>query len=111
MAENTTSNIGTLPPAPISTQKDSTITISVNHSILASFSSFSVSEFLELWDRYDSVITEQTRPHFSDDGSISGPRRLVFLNFCVDGELLESTISLGYIAVVKSYDLLDNDML
>lgn len=111
MAENTASNNDAFPLAPMPTQKASIVNTSVNHPILASFSTLAVKVFLKLYDRYAIMMTERARQISADDGSTIKHHRLVSLKICVDAELLESAIDLGFIDAVKPYDVLDNDTL
>lgn len=70
-----------------------------------------MTDFLELYGRYATLVAEHACQLHSDVDTITNPRRLVSLEFCVDAELLESSVDLGFIDGAESYESLDDETL
>ena len=86
------------------------VTISLNHPRLLALDPESIRIFLRNYDSYSRTITARAKQMSAADttAEVVTP---VDLKFCVDAQLLTSTIALGFIPEVENYDALTDKAL
>lgn len=77
--------------------------ISIDHSRLLETDSESIRIFLRKYDQFSNEVQARSRRLASRSAS-TGAARPVDLKFCVDVDLLESSILLGFIKEASSYE-------
>lgn len=93
------------------TQQASFVSTSVNHPRLIRTDAESIRIFLSAYDQYAKEVSTRALQLLSTGTATSEAVRPVNLKFCVDAEYLQSTIDLGFIDDVDSYDNLNDDVL
>lgn len=97
-------------PSAVTTQSAQQVSVSVNHPKLNEADPESIRIFLNLYDQYVNEIKARAM-QIADSDVTTEAVRPVDLRFCVNIEYLKSTIALGLINDVESYDGLTNETL